>query len=181
MGWCSASTISSSFDGRSAPLARPVGGDNLTGMEIDFEAFPDDPAYADEDPGLWQNMDVRRHPGAPWLITGRTIGRRQDANAVGAELARIWEEHLRYQYRAGHTIETTPDHVTLRAVTQIAPGGLWVTATVQVDLAQLPGICRDRRFGLSQVSWRRSVARQSPEDMWRKICHSDERSLVGTG
>jgi hypothetical protein len=79
------------------------GGDNLTGMEIDFEAFLDDPAYADEDPGLWQNMDVQRHPGAPWLITGRASGRRQDANAIGAELARIWEEHLRYQYRAGHT------------------------------------------------------------------------------
>jgi hypothetical protein len=29
----------------------------------------------------------------------------------------------------------SPDHVTLRAVTQIAPGELWVTATVQVDLA----------------------------------------------
>ena len=52
-------------------------------------------------------------------------------------LCLIWEERLRYRYRhhAGHIIETAPDHVTLRAVSQIAPGELWVTATVQVDLA----------------------------------------------
>jgi hypothetical protein len=107
---------------------------DLMGMEIDFDAFLD-PADADEDPGLWQNMDVQRHPGAQWLITGQATGRREDADAIGAELARIWEEKLRYRYRAGHTIEIAPDQVTLRAVTQMRPGGLWVTATVQVDLA----------------------------------------------
>ncbi len=110
-------------------------GEDLMGMEIDFDAFLDDDADADEDPGLWQNMVVQRHPGAQWLITGRARGRREDADAIGAELARIWEEHLRYRHRAGHAIETAPDHVTLRAVTQMRPGGLWVTATVQVDLA----------------------------------------------
>ena len=108
--------------------------DDLMGMEIDFDAFLD-PVDADEDPGLWQNMDVQRHPGARWLITGQATGRREDADAIAAELARIWDEDLRYRYRAGHTIEIAPDQVTLRAVTQIAPGGLWVTATVQVDLA----------------------------------------------
>jgi hypothetical protein len=107
---------------------------DLEGMMIDFGFFLDDPARADEDPGLWQNMDVQRHPGAQWLISGRATGRREDADAIGAELARIWEEKLRYRYRAGHTIETASDRVTLRAVTQIAPGGLWVTATVDVDL-----------------------------------------------
>ena len=46
------------------------------GMEIDFDAFLD-PVDADEDPGLWQNMDVQRHPGARWLITGQATGRRE--------------------------------------------------------------------------------------------------------
>ena len=114
---------------------RASGGYDLIGMEIDFDAFLDDWAFADEAPGLWQNMVVQRHDGAQWLITGRATGRREDADAIGAELPRIWEEHLRYQYRAGHTIETAPDQVTLRAATQIAPGSIWVTATVQVDLA----------------------------------------------
>ena len=70
-----------------------------------------------------------------WLITGRARGRREDTDATGAELARFWEKRLRYRHRAGHTIETAPDHVTLREVTQSAPTGLWVSAIVQVDLA----------------------------------------------
>ena len=110
-------------------------GDDLLGMEIDFDAFLGDHAAADEGPGLWQDMAIQRHQGAQWLITGRASGRREDADAISAELARIWEERLRYRDRAEHTVETAPDHVTLRAVTQIAPGGFWVTATVQVDLA----------------------------------------------
>jgi hypothetical protein len=111
------------------------GGDDLLGMEIDFDAWLQGWADADGAPGLWQNMVVQRHQGAQWLITGRATGRREDADAIGAELARIWEECLRYPYRAGHTVETAPDQVTLRAVTQMAPGGLWVSAAVQVDLA----------------------------------------------
>jgi hypothetical protein len=110
-------------------------GDNLLGMEIDFCFFLGDRAYADGERDLWQNMVVQRHEGTEWLITGRAIGRREDADAIGAELVRIWEDRLRYQNRAGHTVETAPDQVALRAVTQIAPGELWVTATVQVDLA----------------------------------------------
>ena len=109
-------------------------GDNRVGMMIDFDAYLGGHAYADEDPGWWQNMVVQRHPGARWLITGRATGRREDAEAIGAGLARIWEDYLRYRNRAGHTIETMPDRVTLRAVTQAAPGEVWVTATVQVDL-----------------------------------------------
>ena len=108
-------------------------GANLLGMEIDFCALLGDPAYADEDPGLWQNMIVHRREEAQWLITGQAEGRREDASAIGAELARIWEERLSYQHCAGHTIEARPTRITLRAVTQIAPGGLWVTAIVQVD------------------------------------------------
>jgi hypothetical protein len=112
----------------------PASDSDLVGMAIDFDVYLGDSVDADEDPGLWQNMDVQRHPGTQWLIIGRAIGRREDADAISAELARIWEEDLRYRHRAGHTIETAPDHVTLRAVTQIAPGGLWVTAIVQVNL-----------------------------------------------
>ena len=98
-------------------------GDNSAGMAMDFDWCLDDDVDADEDPGLQQNMDVQHHLGVQWLITGRARGRREDADAIGAELARIWENRLRYRHRAGHTIETAPDHVTLRAVTQIAPAG----------------------------------------------------------
>jgi hypothetical protein len=114
---------------------RASGGVDLQGMVQDFWWALEDPADADEDPELWHDMDIQHHDSAQWLITGRATGRREDAEAIAAELARIWEEDLRYGYRDGHMIETAPDQVILRAVTQIASGGMWVTATVQVDLA----------------------------------------------
>jgi len=163
MDGCLAPAISSNFDGRSAPPAQPVTATNLLGMEIDFCAFLGDPACADENHGWWQNMVVHRHEGAQWLITGRAKGRREDADAIGAVLARIWQEHLSYRHGERHTIETAQDHITLRAVTQISPGGLWVTAPPGGS-SLAPRICCDQRRGPSQVSRRTSVGHQPTED-----------------
>ena len=110
-------------------------GDNLLGMEIDCCAFFGDPSYADDSPGLWRNMEVRRSEGAEWLISGRAAGKHGDAQAIASELSSIWEQHLRYHYRSAHTVSTASDAVTLRAVTQIGPGEIWVTADVRVTLS----------------------------------------------
>ena len=110
-------------------------GDNLLGMEMDCCAYFGDPSFAvDEDRGLWHGMAVRRSEGAEWLISARAVGSLRDAPAVGNELSRIWEEHLRYEYRSAHTVTTTPDTILFQAVTQAGPGRLWVTADVQVAL-----------------------------------------------
>lgn len=109
-------------------------GDNLLGMEMDCCAFLGDRAFANDDPGLWQDMTVRRSEGAEWLITGRAVGKLVDGSAVADALLRIWEEHLRYEYRSAHAVTTTPDSVLFRAVTQAGPGRLWVTAEVNVAL-----------------------------------------------
>jgi hypothetical protein len=64
---------------------------------------------------------------------------------------------------SGRTIETAPDLVTLRAVTQIAPGGLWVTATVQWIRPNFPDMRRAAPWTVvGQL--RRSVAHHPPED-----------------
>ncbi len=109
-------------------------GDNLLGMEIDCCAFFGDPSYADDSPGLWQDMEVRRSEGAEWLISGRATGKQGDAPEIAAELSTIWDQHLRYHYRSANAVSTTADAVTLRAVTQIGPGDIWVTADVRVAL-----------------------------------------------
>lgn len=109
-------------------------GDNLLGMEMDCSAFLGDPAFANDDPGLWHDMTVRRSEGAEWLITGRAVGGFGDGLAVAEALPRIWEEHLRYEYRSAHAVTTTPDSVLFRAVTQAGPGAMWVTAEVRVAL-----------------------------------------------
>jgi hypothetical protein len=110
-------------------------GENLLGMEIDCCAFFGDPSYSDDDPGLWEDMEVRRSEGAKWLIAGRAVGRRENAAAIAAELGEIWDSRLRYHYRSAHTVSASPESIALRAVTQIGPGGIWVTANVEVALA----------------------------------------------
>jgi hypothetical protein len=107
-------------------------GDNLLGMEIDACAYLGDP---EDDPGLWHEMSVNRSEGSEWLITGRASGKAEDAAAIASTLSRIWDEQLRYNYQSAHTVVSTPDSITLRAVTQIDPGGIWVTAAVQVALS----------------------------------------------
>jgi hypothetical protein len=109
-------------------------GDNLLGMEMDCCAFLGDPAFASDDPGLWHDMTVRRSEGAEWLISGRAVGRFGDGPAVGAALPRIWEEHLRYEHLSAHAVTVMSDSVLFRAVTQVGPGAMWVTAEVKVAL-----------------------------------------------
>lgn len=113
---------------------QPSADDNLLGMEIDCCAYLGDPAYAEEDPGLWRDMAVSRAEGAEWLITGRAHGRPEDAEAIGFELTRIWRDKLCYRYREAHTIERSVEEVALLAITQISPSDLWVTADVRVRL-----------------------------------------------
>ena len=112
----------------------PSAGDDLLGMEIDCCAFFGDPAYADDPTELWQGMEIVRRAGTEWLIQGRATGRRTNAQAIARSLAAIWEERLRYAYYSAHTTDVTPDRVTLRALTQIAEGGFWVTAEIEVAL-----------------------------------------------
>lgn len=73
--------------------------------------------------------------GAEWLISGRAVGKHGEAQAIASELSSIWDRHLRYRYRSAHTVSTAANAVTLRAVTQIGPGDIWVTADVQVALS----------------------------------------------
>ncbi|GEL94138.1 hypothetical protein [Cellulomonas composti] len=110
-------------------------GDNLLGMEIDACAFLGDPAYADDEPGLWQDMTVRSARNGDWLIVGEANARTVDASAIADALSRIWSDQLRYRFRSAHTVVSTQGTVNLRAVTQTAPGGFWVTADVRVSLA----------------------------------------------
>lgn len=110
-------------------------GDDLLGMEMDCCAFLGGRSSAADGPGLWRDMEVRRDEGAEWLIVGRAVGEQGDAQAIAMELVAIWDQHLRYRFRSAHSVRTAVDAVTFRAVTQVAEGGLWVTAGIRVTLS----------------------------------------------
>jgi hypothetical protein len=109
-------------------------GDNLLGMEMDAYAFLDSPLNAHGDRVPWTDMTIRRSEGAEWLITGRALGKVNDSPQIADALARIWEEHLRYSYRSAYAVGVDTGSVSLRAVTQGGPNGIWVTAYIQVAL-----------------------------------------------
>jgi hypothetical protein len=113
----------------------PSSGDNLLGMEIDACAYMGDPAYADEDPELWQDMSIISSEDSEWLINGRASGKWEDGASITEALFRIWEETLRYDYQSAHTVVSALGTVTLLAVTQIGPGDFWVTAKIEVTLS----------------------------------------------
>jgi hypothetical protein len=54
---------------------------------------------------------------------------------VAAQLERIWTQDLRFEHQAAHDLQVNDDTVTLRFVTQWAPGGLYVTGSVIVTWA----------------------------------------------
>jgi hypothetical protein len=114
---------------------RASDGVNLLGMEMDAYAFLDSPLNALGDRVPWTDMTIRRSEGAQWLITGRASGKVSDSAQIADDLARIWEEHLRYSYRSAHAVGMDADSVSLRAVTQGSPNGIWVTAYIQVALS----------------------------------------------
>lgn len=104
-------------------------GDNLLGMEIDFFYH-----FNKEDlAALWADVQVHRHEGEEWLVRASANSSKANAEAIAAALARVWGD-LRYPYKEVHTVTSDPDTVTLRAITQIGPSDLWVTAEVQVLL-----------------------------------------------
>jgi hypothetical protein len=109
-------------------------GDNLLGMEMDAFAYLGDRTNVLDDPVPWRDTEVHRAEGTDWLITARAIGSTSDTVAIADQLARIWEEHLRYSFRSALTVIPAHDSVTLLAVTQSGPGGIWVTADVGVAL-----------------------------------------------
>ncbi|MEV4802969.1 hypothetical protein AB0K18_23420 [Nonomuraea sp. NPDC049421] len=110
--------------------AFPSAGDDLDGMAIDFDAH------------LWRSplikeVSVRRTGDTNNLITAtcQTVPGCSMAE-LAAELERVWLRDLRYSYFEAHVITAGEQGVHLDAVTQIAPDGFYVTASIVAETAQ---------------------------------------------
>lgn len=108
----------------------PSAGDDLDGMAIDFDAY------------LWHSplikeVSVRRTGDTNNLITA-TCQAVPGCSMVelAAELERVWLRDLRYSSFEAHVIAAGERGVHLDAVTQIAPGGFYVTASILAETSQ---------------------------------------------
>lgn len=108
---------------------RPSSGDDLLGMEIDFDILLSDSELLTE-------VEVRKGDNVDEMIHA-TCNAAPGVTAieVEAELRRLWIERLRYGYLEAHMV-TRSTKVRLDAITQIAPGAFYVTATVTTQVGQ---------------------------------------------
>jgi hypothetical protein len=107
----------------------PSAGDDLAGMEIDFNAY----LYGLEE--LEDANALRTDDPARLIVATATATAAASADKVATALEDVWLANLRYHYREGHVIRSGTGAVRMTAITQIAPDGFYVTAEVTVKLS----------------------------------------------
>ena len=107
----------------------PSAGDNLLGMEIDFDAYLGGLEALDE-----SSISVRRteHPEA--LIAAKCVAASGFSVAEAAEAVRAaWLNSLRYNFHEAHHLAVSEDGAVLRLITQIGPSEFYVTGQVTIS------------------------------------------------
>lgn len=105
----------------------PSSGDNLTGMQVDFE-------YYLAASRLLRNVFVQSigmEPGTLHAVADFS-GSLEEVGELGNELRSIWLSQLRYGYLEAHEIISESNYTTLRFITQIDADGFYVTGRIRV-------------------------------------------------
>jgi hypothetical protein len=106
----------------------PSGGDDLLGMEIDFDAHLGELEEIDPD-----SVSVERTQHAETLIRVSCRAAKGVSLSVAADaVLSAWKGRLRYGYKEAHHLRLAEHRADLRFVTQIDPHGFFVTASVTV-------------------------------------------------
>lgn len=106
----------------------PSADDNLLGMQIDFDIRLGELDQVDADSVLVQRAE---HAERPIRASCKPAGYVNPGEAVEA-IRQEWLTNLRYPYAEAHRTLVTQHGATLDFVTQMAPGGLYVTGQVEV-------------------------------------------------
>ena len=106
----------------------PSDGDNLLGMEMDFVVRLSGLDELDA-----ESVTVRRTERAEALIVATCRTAEGVPLAVAAAAVRdIWLDDLRYAESEAHSLSVSEDAAELRFMTQMRPGGLFVTGVVEL-------------------------------------------------
>jgi hypothetical protein len=110
---------------RVAQAAEGSSGDNLVGMQIDFEHY-----LASSD--LFVDIDVRTDPESAGILhaSGKLLDPDLPVARLEGALIAIWQQYLRYRYFEAHEVTSTETATTLRFITQIEPAGFYVTGSI---------------------------------------------------
>lgn len=107
---------------------KPSGGHDLLGMELDFVAYLSGLEELDA-----ATLTVRSTADPAGLIVAESLAAPGVAVAAAMESVRqVWLGQLGYTYSEAHYVEFVDERAVLHFVTQIGPGGFFVTGTVTV-------------------------------------------------
>jgi hypothetical protein len=125
------STTRESFDEERQRIMRsgtPSHGDDLLGMEMDFHAYL---TMLDE---IDNHCVTARRTGDPERLIDASCAAAPGVTvAAAAEAVRAaWLDSLRYGFIEAHHLVVDGDRATIDVVTQAAPDGLYVTATIEI-------------------------------------------------
>lgn len=112
----------------------PSDGHNLLGMEIDFTAY-----LLGLDPVEPSSVEAHRTSDPACLIEAScraVVG--VSLRSAGVAVEDAWATALRYREHEAHCIVFDDDRVVLDCITQMRPGGLYVTARVTIGGADAP-------------------------------------------
>lgn len=110
----------------------PSDGVNLDGMSIDFDAY----LFM---AGLFERVVIHQTCDSDCLLIASCIvncGR--TPRAVGEALVSIWQDRLRYNYRAAHRLRQDHLGVYLDVVTLSDDGGIFVTGLIKATWSHQP-------------------------------------------
>lgn len=106
----------------------PSGGDDLLGMEIDFDAYLGELDEIEPDS---VSVAHTQHPESLIRASCRAAsGVSLSAAAHAVQVA--WNDKLRYDFKEAHYLRLSEGEAELRLVTQIDPHAFFVTASVTV-------------------------------------------------
>ena len=106
----------------------PSTGDDLLGMEIDFNAYLGDLDALDT-----TSVSVRRTPRPDLLISAECSAASGASIAEAAEaVGQAWREHLRYRFHEAHHLSLSNDEALFRFITQVGPARFYVTGQVTI-------------------------------------------------
>jgi hypothetical protein len=106
----------------------PSSGDNLLGMEMDFDGYLAQVEEIDPD-----SITVRSTQNAECLIRASCrAAPAADLTSAAEAVERAWMDVLRYSHLEAHDLRNDGESVLLEFVTQIRPSGFYVTGRVEI-------------------------------------------------
>lgn len=103
----------------------PSSGDNLLGMEMDFD-------YYLEDSELFENVEIKQNFNKEELLVVLCKSKNKLNKQLCDDITKIWNDYLKYNYKDAYIIIFDNNKIEFSFITQMSNAGLFVTGKIIV-------------------------------------------------